>query len=215
MQPGILVNNRIGVPADLDTPEQHIAESEVGRGWETCMTVGDSAAWGYARHNPNRKTLAQLLQNLSRTAAGAGNFLLNVGPRGDGSIPEEDALRLREIGAWLDVHGEAIYGSERVGEKTTNHFQGVFSRKGKSVYLHVFRWSTPEIVIPLLKSTPRRISLLTTGAELQFTRASNGRLIISGLPTFPPHPCQSVIKLEFDSEPELMEEADHAAWLEG
>ncbi len=215
LQPHILVNNRLGVPGDLDTPEQHIKESQAGRGWEACMTIGDESAWGYSSHNPVRKSLGQLLRNLSRTAIGEGNFLLNTGPRGDGSIPEEDALLLRQVGDWLRIHGEAIYGSRRFDYRAAMYAQGGFTRQGNTLYLHVFRWSGEHLSLPLFKNAPELVTLLPTGQAATVERLSNGRLQVGGLPELPPHPCQTVLRLEFADEPMLLDEQDHAAWLFG
>ena len=215
LQPHILVNNRLGIAADLDTPEQHIKESAPGRGWEACMTIGDESAWGYSSHNPVRKSLGQLLRNLSRTAIGEGNYLLNTGPRGDGSIPEEDALLLRQIGDWLRVHGEAIYNSRRFDYHTAWYSQGGFTRRDNTLYLHVFLWSGSKLVLPLFRNAPERVVLLATGQTAKVERLSNGRLQVSGLPELPPHPCQTVLRLEFSDEPALLAEKDHAAWLFG
>lgn len=213
LQPGILVNNRLALDADLDTPEQHVTASDAGRGWETCMTIGDESAWGYARHNPVRKTLGQLLRNLSKAAAGEGNYLLNIGPDGRGAIVPEDAAVLTRIGEWLRVHGEAIYGSKRFPLDLTWYSQGRCTRKGNTLYLHVNWWSAPEIVVPLFKELPTSATLLTTGQTLTVDRASNHRMVIGGLPWESPHEAMTVIKLEFDQEPELVHEDDHAAWL--
>ncbi len=212
LQPAILVNNRLGIDADLDTPEQHVKASKPGRGWETCMTIGDESAWGYSRHNPVRKTLGQLLRNLSKAACGEGNYLLNTGPDGRGAIVPEDAVVLKKMGEWLKVHGEAIYGSRRFPIRYT---RGGFTRKGNTLYLHVNFWSAPEIVVPLFKHLPKRAILLATGQELTITRKSNHRMSIAGLPYECPHEAMTIIRLEFDRQPELTEEPDHAAWLKG
>lgn len=212
-QPEILVNNRLGLDADLDTPEQHVTASAACRGWETCMTIGDESAWGYSRHNPVRKTVGQLLRNLSKAACNEGNYLLNIGPDGRGAIVPEDAVVLRQIGEWLKVHGEAIYGSQRFLLDPTWYTQGRCSRKGNTVYLHLNWWSAPEIVVPLFKHLPVRATLLTTGQDLTVTRKSNHRMVLGGLPHESPHPSMTIIKLEFDREPELQDEPDHAAWL--
>lgn len=89
VQPDILINNRSGIEEDLDTPEQHVTASQPGRGWESCMTIGDSCGWGYIRNNPNRKSVTQLIQHLVEAARGEGNYLLNMGPKADGTIPAE------------------------------------------------------------------------------------------------------------------------------
>ena len=88
LQPHILINNRSGTQEDLDTPEQHVTASAKGRGWESCMTIGDHVGWGYVKNNPNFKTTPQLLQYLVQAASGEGNYLLNIGPKPDGSVTE-------------------------------------------------------------------------------------------------------------------------------
>jgi alpha-L-fucosidase len=215
LQPEILVNNRLGLDADLDTPEQHVTASEAGRGWEACMTIGDESAWGYCRHNPVRKTLGQLLRNLSKAACGEGNFLLNIGPDGRGAIVPDDAAVLKRMGEWLRVHGEAIYGSKRFALDRTRYSQGRCSRNGNTLYLHVNWWSSPNIVVPLFSALPTQATLLTTGQQLTVTGAPNGRMVIGGLPYESPHEAMTIIKLEFDTEPQLLDESDHAAWLTG
>ncbi|HEY2859710.1 MAG TPA: alpha-L-fucosidase, partial [Terracidiphilus sp.] len=86
LQPEIVVNNRNGLPGDFTTPEQHIQAADIGRAWETCMTLNDS--WGYQRADDNWKSPKTVVRNLISCARDGGNYLLNIGPRGDGSIPE-------------------------------------------------------------------------------------------------------------------------------
>lgn len=212
-QPHILINNRSGVDEDLDTPEQHVTASKPGRGWESCMTIGDSCGWGYIRNNPNMKTLPQLLQHLVTAAAGAGNFLLNVGPKPDGTIRNRERKRLQAMGEWLKVNGEAIRGSQRCALK--NGMLGLWTAKGKTGYLHVFRWPGREAVIPLVRSKVQAATLLATGKAVEFRQEHNGRLVLSRLPKNPPHPAVSVIKVEFITKPACQSENDRAAWLEG
>jgi alpha-L-fucosidase len=214
LQPRILVNNRLGLPADLDTPEQHVKASAPGRGWESCMTIGDAEAWGWSRFSPNRKTVATLLQNLVTTASGEGNFILNIGPRPDGRPDPEDAKRLLAVGAWMERHGEAIYGSQRYFADYTRHWQGAYTRKGDTVYLSLFRYSAPEIPVPLLRPLPRRATLLGHG-PLGIEPGPNGGIRLTGLPAKPPVPIQPVIKLEFARPPRRIDEPDHAAWIAG
>lgn len=211
LQPGILLNSRSGLPADFDNPEQHVTASRPGRAWESCMTIGDPGGWGFVRHNPNMKTVAQLLQPLVSAAAGEGNYLLNVGPRANGTIRREEVARLRAIGEWLAVNGEAIYGSQRCG--LHGGMIGVWTRRGSTGYLHIFRWPGREAVVPLVGAKARSAVLLATGARLKVRQEHNGRLIISQMPLRPPHPYANVIKVQFAGEPKSMREVNAAAWL--
>jgi alpha-L-fucosidase len=125
LQPGTLVNNRVGKgrdgmagltkeagvhPGDFGTPEQEVPSTGLpGLDWESCMTMNDT--WGYNTKDANWKSTTTLIRTLIETASKGGNFLLNVGPTGEGVIPPESVERLREIGAWLRVNGPSIYGT--------------------------------------------------------------------------------------------------------
>ncbi|HRP07262.1 MAG TPA: alpha-L-fucosidase [Gemmatimonadales bacterium] len=95
---------------DYSTPELDIPDAGVpGEPWESCITMNDN--WGYSRFDTNFKSTARLVEILVETASKGGNLLLNVGPDGTGRIPEQSVRGLREIGAWMAVHGEAIHGT--------------------------------------------------------------------------------------------------------
>ncbi len=213
LQPNIIINNRSGIDEDLDTPEQHVTASKPGRGWESCMTIGDSCGWGYVHNNPNFKTLPQLLQNLVTAASGEGNFLLNVGPRPDGSIRKEEQVRLKAMGEWMKVNSKAIYGSERCA--LHGGIIGMWTAKGNIGYFHIFRWPGEEAVVPLVKTRAKSATLLATGQKVTIRQEHNGRLVLGGLPKKAPHACNAVIKVTFDGKPQAMAERNEAAWLEG
>ncbi len=99
LQPDIIVNNRNQLPGDFSTPEQEISAAQGGRAWESCMTMNDS--WGYQAADDDWKTPKQIVRNLGLCARDGGNYLLNIGPRGDGSIPE-DSVRILARGGPLD-----------------------------------------------------------------------------------------------------------------
>lgn len=212
-QPHIIINNRCGLDEDLDTPEQHVTASKVGRGWESCMTIGDSCGWGYIHHNPNMKTVTQLLQNLVTAASGDGNYLLNIGPKPDGTVRQEESRRLIAIGQWMKRHSEAIYGCGRCS--LSGGMLGMWTAKGKVGYLHILRWPGEEAVIAGVKTKAVSAELLTTGAKVGIRQEYNGRLVLTGLPKNPPDPHVSVIKVTFEGVPEPIPEKDRAAWLEG
>jgi len=201
LQPHILINNRSGIPEDLDTPEQHVTASAPGRGWESCMTMGDSCGWGYVHNNPNFKTVPQLIQHLVTAAAGEGNYLLNVGPKPDGTIRKEEVERLRAIGRWLSVNGESIYGSERCPFGAG--MLGLTTAKGNNAYLHVFRWPKQgELSIPGIKNKIKSATVLSTGQQARIETGSNCRTFLKGLPKRPPDPYDTVVKLVLDGKPE-------------
>lgn len=197
LQPLIVINNRSGLPEDHDTPEQHISASQAGRYWETCMTLND--CWGYSAGDNNWKTTTQLIHNLVRCASGAGNFLLNVGPKSDGTIPQPSVKRLQEIGAWMKVNAESIYGSERC--PFGGGMVGMTTAKGSTVYLHVLRWPGEEVSIAGVKNKVRSAHLLATGQQAEPVQKGD-RLFIRGLPNKAPDPHDSVIVLKLDGKPE-------------
>lgn len=111
LNPSIIVNNRIGKrkkeDGDYGTPEQRIPQAGLDYDWETCMTM--NGTWGYKNYDHNWKTTADLVQKLVDIASKGGNFLLNVGPTAEGIIPEPSVERLREVGQWMQINGEAVY----------------------------------------------------------------------------------------------------------
>src|SRR6185295_1501915 len=105
LQPDIIINNRSKIPEDFDTPEQRI-EASVNRPWESCMTLNDS--WGYHISDRNWKTPTTVIRNLITCAHDGGNYLLNIGPTEDGSIPPESVQVLSTVGDWMAKHGDTI-----------------------------------------------------------------------------------------------------------
>jgi len=201
LQPHIVINNRSGLPEDTDTPEQHTTPSEEGRYWESCMTMGDSYGWGYIRNNPNMKPATQLIQNLVDCSGSGGNYLLNIGPKADGSIRKEEIARLREIGVWLKKNGKAVYGSERTAPGFARSLIGTVTSSGKNAYLHIFRWPGKTAVFSSIKNKIISAKILADGRDLKFEQ-QEGRLIITGLPEKPPDKYGTVIALELKGKPE-------------
>jgi alpha-L-fucosidase len=213
LQPGIVINNRIGLDEDIDTPEQHVKASDAGRAWETCMTMAGAGGWGYVKHCPPMMSAAQVLGHLVTAACGEGNFLLNVGPKPDGTIRKEETDRLSAIGKWMAVNGEAIHGSQRCA--LSGGSAGIWTRKGAVGYLHVVRWTGRTVEAPMVKSRAESAELLGCDMALKVKQDRNGRLLISGLPTKPPSPLLNVVKVRFSEVPERLPEPDRAAFLKG
>jgi len=221
LQPEIIVNNRNGLPGDFSTPEQHITAAEVGRAWETCMTLNDS--WGFNRYDDAWKTPKTIVDNLATCARGGGNYLLNIGPEPDGSIPPETVAVLDSVGKWLDTNGKAIYGTER-GRLSAN-VSGNFTRRGNTLYLHQHFWPghtpaaewlsffQPEAVIALGGLKPKVLAarLLKTGQKVEFTQ-DEFTLRLTGLPLNAPDQPATVIEIECDGEPTVDHDSMRPLW---
>ena len=166
LQPRTVVNNRIGIPGDFETPEQVIPKAPPARPWETCMTI--NRTWAYNKRDTNYKSTTQLTRMLIEVASKGGNFLLNVGPTPEGTIQPEFEERLRGIGAWLKVNGEAIYGTS-AGPLQDLPFART-TAKGNTIYLHVFDWPKGALEVPGLPARVRQVLLLAGGQPLKFTQ---------------------------------------------
>jgi alpha-L-fucosidase len=212
LRPGIIANNRLGggFRGDTETPEQHIpAMGFKNRDWETCMTLNDT--WGFKSYDNRWKSTETLVRNLIDIVSKGGNYLLNVGPTAEGEIPQPSIDRLREVGAWMKVHGEAIYGTQASLFRRLPWGRCTVKRtaQGVTVYLHVFNWpSDGKLRVPGLTEAPRAARLVTTGAALQ-TKPDGDSLTIS-LPPAAPNALASVIALEYAKLPEITQSASTA-----
>ena len=162
LQPGIVINDRAGLPEDHATPEQRVGAFNRNRRWETCMTMCNQWAW---KPDDTMKTLDKCIDVLVRTAGGDGNLLFNVGPMPDGRIEPRQVDRLAEMGAWLGQFGETIYGTR--GGPYMPSAWGASTCKNSRVYLHVLDWNQVKdgrIELPPLPRAIIRHELLTGGA---------------------------------------------------
>ncbi len=177
--PNVIVNNRIdkgragmegsteaGFLGDYHTPEQTIPERGLPGDWETCMTMNGN--WGYNAADKNFKTTTDLVQKLCDIASKGGNFLLNVGPTAEGEIPAQSITMLKEVGAWMRVNSDAIYGTERspMAEMPTwgRVTMKTMKEGGKTttrLYLHVFDMPTDgKLILPGLLNEPVKAWML-------------------------------------------------------
>jgi alpha-L-fucosidase len=133
LQPDILINNRIVLANDYDTPEQTVGRAiKADRPWETCMTLCNQWSW---KPDDEMKSLKQCLQTLVKVVCGDGNLLFNVGPMPDGRIEPRQVERLREMGQWLAKYGESIYATR--GGPFPRGTWGGSTYKDNVVYLHI------------------------------------------------------------------------------
>ncbi|MHC4982036.1 MAG: alpha-L-fucosidase [Planctomycetota bacterium] len=190
LQPGIIINNRSGLPEDFSTPEQHIRGAEEGRAWETCMTLNGS--WGYHRNDDLWKPPKQVIMNLAQCAAGGGNYLLNIGPRGDGSIPQPSVRILTDVGKWLKRNREAIFTNDRC--EVGHSLFARFTRRGKALYVLAHHWPGSRWAVAGLRTKVKSARLLATGEPVKF-KQDGMRVVFSGLPAGAPDSPVTVLKL--------------------
>jgi alpha-L-fucosidase len=195
LQPDIIINNRSRVPEDFDTPEQHIQASQ-GRNWEACMTMNDS--WGYHKADDAWKTPKQCLRNLLTCSRQGGNYLLNIGPMADGTVPPESVRILSAVGAWLEKNGKAVYDTDPCQVSRSNYMS--FTRKGNTLYAHVHFWPGSAVAIGGLKNKVLSAKLLATGAPVKVEQ-EEFRLKLTGLPVAAPDTPITTIAIECDGEP--------------
>ena len=213
LQPGILINNRNQLPEDYDTPEQSIPPSALanGRLWETCMTMNDT--WGYAANDPNWKSSEDLIRKLIDIASKGGNFLLNVGPMSTGEFPKESIERLADIGKWMKVNNESIYGTTK-SPFSRMDFPGRCTVKGNKLYVHVFTWPKDGgITLPGLAPNTRvescRALASSQSLKTQVKKAvwDDGRNYVSLSVARPGQidPVATVVEITLDSAPVAVE----------
>jgi alpha-L-fucosidase len=200
LQPNIITNDRLkrpNFPGDHKTPEQRIPNLKDldGTDWETCMTM--NGTWGYKSYDHNYKSPETLIHNLLDIASKGGNFLLNVGPTALGEFPRESVDILAEIGKWMKVNGEAVYGTKASpwglfdwGRCTIKE-----TKNGTTVYLSVFDWPADgKLIIPDFTNRVVSAKIIATGANVK-TAVSGGNLTVT-LPSKAPDAIASVIKID-------------------
>ena len=195
--------NREPYSGDTETPEQHIPDTGLGdRDWEACMTMND--AWGFKSNDHNWKSSKTLIQQLVDIASKGGNLLLNVGPTKEGVIPEPSVERLEDIGKWMDVNSESIYGTQ--ASPFPNLTWGRCTQKkhdnGTTLYLHVFEWPKDgKLLVPGLENVVQSAALLANNEALKFEKTPE--CVELKVPGKALDPNATVIKLEIAGEPKV------------
>ncbi|MDM8159999.1 alpha-L-fucosidase C-terminal domain-containing protein [Labilibaculum sp. K2S] len=130
--------------------------------------------------------------------------MLNIGPKGDGTVPVQTIDTLQIIGDWMKTYGESIYGTTRSPFKTEPEW-GLYTKKEGKLYIHVFSWpKTRELTVPALKNNIKKIYLIgALETQLNYT-VNDGEIMIS-LPEDAPNEINSVAVIEVEGLPEASE----------
>ena len=196
LQPDIIVNNRNKLKGDFSTPEQRIEATKDGQAWESCMTMNDS--WGYQAADDAWKSPKQVVRNLITCSRDSGNYLINIGPKADGSIPAESVQIMTAVGKWMARNGETIYKSETCQVRRSNY--AGFTRRGNTLYMHVHFWPGSTVNLGGLKNKVHGVKLFATGTPVKFTQ-DQFRLQMTGLPATAPDTPVTTLAIECDGVP--------------
>ena len=141
--PNAILNGRIHTYSDYATPEQNMPVTQPAKTrWELCLTSNDN--WGYRPTDTNMKSTNEVLQIFTECLGMGGNLLLDIGPKADGTIPQEQVNLLQEIGRWTTKHSEAIYGTTAGLPYGHYHGNSTLSKDKRTVYLFVNQVRNPD-----------------------------------------------------------------------
>ena len=187
IQPDIVIDNRLGGDARKEEPDLHSgdfvspecmmpAEGEtdvLGRDvpWELCLTLNEN--WGYAKNKPwDYKTTENVIHMLVECVSKGGNMLINVGPNAKGDIPRDSIRILKEVGEWMRVNSDSIYGCGKSALPKPEW--GRYTQKGKMLYAHIYDRRVGGFRLEGLEGKLKKARLLEDGSELPLSRPWNG-----------------------------------------
>ena len=194
LQPGVIVNGRADMPEDFHSREgdRALGDFDSEHPWELCTTLA-GGVWGW-KPDGAIKSLRDSVQLLAKVVGRDGNLLLNVGPRPDGRIDPPQAERLKEIGDWLRLNGESIYGTR--GGPFLPGTYGVSTNRGQKIYVHVLDWKgTDKLLLPAIPAKVVHAALLA-GGEATVSQTEQGIEIT--VPAGSRNDTDTIVVLELD-----------------
>lgn len=220
IQPDTLVSGRVGHGlGDYDSAgDNQISVGQVKRDWETPVTMNDT--WGFKKDDQNWKPTGILIQQLVKVSSQGGNYLLNVGPTAEGTIPQPSVERLTQVGEWLKANNESVYGAQPSPFPYELPW-GIITTKPGKVYLHVFDWKQKDLVLYGLKSKVKNAYLLANNTRLKFKQQEDKALdyysLNIQLPARAPDKYDSVIALDISGDLQadtaLLQQPDNSVTL--
>ena len=202
LQPDIIINNRSRQDEDFQTPEGKIVPA--GRDWEACMTF-NGISWGYldsGRVRPYSHSAQQIARMLYEVTKEGGNLLLNIGPRADGSIPEEAVEPLQKVGKWIEKNHGFLYG-RKDAKQIIYHGSSNVTFEGNKAHVWNFFWPEQDhtIYIAGIQNKLEKAYFLASGTPIAFEQ-DEYRITLKELPDEEEDELLGItmICLEFDGE---------------
>ncbi|MFM9693739.1 alpha-L-fucosidase [Streptomyces europaeiscabiei] len=204
-KPGLVINERVkrdqGL-GDFVTPEQTVPAEPMDRPWETCATMNGN--WGYTDwaeglYRPVKDIIREMVTVVSRD----GNYLLNIGPKGDGSVTAGSVTVLNGLASWMATHSDSIHGTSGSPFATEPSWGRITKKNGK-LFAHVFNWPTGgTLQIPAVYNTINRVYLMNNpGTNLSYS-VSGGQINVS-VPGSAPNANDSVVCVEVNGMPAVL-----------
>jgi alpha-L-fucosidase len=205
LQPDCLINSRVGhgFYDYISTGDNAVPARVFEADWEIPATLNHT--WGFKENDHNWKDAGELIRLLVNINGKGGNYLLNVGPRADGTIPEPSVRLLQEVGRWVKTNGEAIYGTIAGPEFPYELAWGDVTHKPGKLFLHIFNWRAAFVLFGLCNRVTRAYLLADSNTHVTVvqhpTNASQAmhRMQVY-LPQVQPDPIATVVVLEYEGE---------------
>lgn len=202
-QPHAYVSGRVGhglgdyaTLGDMEVPVENVEGL-----WESVDVTNDS--WGFAAYDENWKSPKEILMNLISTVARGGTFMLNIGPKPDGSVPELAAKSLRSAGEWIRKYPQVVYGTEPSPWKHALPW-GDVTAKGNQLFLSVYKWPTDgHLYLPGLRTEIIGVKLLDGNKNQPVSFKNAGKWIDFALPVQSPEKFIPVVEITLKSKPEV------------
>lgn len=213
LQPNCLVNSRLGLSIDEDPDVDYktLGDNQLGSKkedfpWQSPATVAHS--WGFHASDNQWKSTSFLLKALIGNVSMNGNFMLNIGPRANGDVPYEIEQRMLEMGSWLDVNGDAIYGAEAFDLDKDQHDWGKITCKQEGdkfkLFLHVYNWPlNKKLFLSGVNAKPNKIYVLADKQQSPLQFSHNGAFTNISLPQIQPDNFISVLVVEYETRPAI------------
>lgn len=168
----VILNSRLNHYGDYATPEQGVpVVRPQDPYWELCLTMNDS--WGYSPHDRHYKSPNQIIRTFADCISNGGNLLLDIGPKPDGTIPEEQVAILKELGRWTGKHADAIYGTVAGIPEGHYHGNSTLSKDRKTLYLFVEHQGAESVRVKGLATPVKEVKVVGTNAVASYEKQGN------------------------------------------